>query len=211
MWCLWPNPCTAPLLLLTHYTSHLPWTVTIHNIPTLPYRLQCLNTPEYEGRKLLWKVVTLCQLTWHHIPEDFNLHWYHHENLKSCFVKKLYLSLCIKPRQKSHRSCTRDLHHSTYYQSSLPSLSIYVNQPKGLVISKSYHYSQPVDRMTTWWKGDVGSMMEREAYKYVGDMKSISTCDYLPRSHKSFRYRYSSPCPMLFSPAWFYLHVNENN
>ena len=91
MWCQWPNTCTAPLLLLTHYTTHLPWTVTIHNIPILPYRLQCLNTPEYKGRKLLWKVVTLCQLTWLHIPEDFNLHWYHHENLKSCFVKNTYL------------------------------------------------------------------------------------------------------------------------
>jgi len=122
-----------------------------------------------------------------------------------------YLSLCIKPRQKSHRCCMRDLHHSTYYQSSLPSPSIYINQPNGLVISKSYHHSQPLNRMTTWWKGDVGRMMKREAYQYVGDMKSISTCDFLPRSHKNFLYRYSSPCTMPFLPAWFYLHVNENN
>jgi len=45
------------LLLLTHYANHLLWTVTIYNTPTLPYRLQCLNS-DYEGRKLLWKVVT---------------------------------------------------------------------------------------------------------------------------------------------------------
>jgi hypothetical protein len=31
-------------LLLTHYTNHLPWTVTVYNIPTVLYRLQCLNS-----------------------------------------------------------------------------------------------------------------------------------------------------------------------
>jgi hypothetical protein len=51
--------------------------------------------------------------------------------------------------------------------------------------------------------GDVGSMMEREVYQYVGDMESVSTQDFLPQSHKSFRHRYSSPCAMPFSPAWF--------
>jgi hypothetical protein len=32
-------------------------------------------------------------------------------------------------------------------------------------------------------------MMGREVYEYVGDMKSISTQNFLPWSHKSFCYR----------------------
>ena len=182
------------------------WTVTIYNIPTVPYRLLCLNSPEYEGRKLLWKVVILCQLIQHHIPEDFNLHCYQHEKLKSCFVTKFYLSMYIKPREKSHRWCIRDFeafpHLPTIILPFHPFRSN-INQPKWLVTSKGYHYSQPMNRITTWWKGDVGRMMERVVYLHVGDVESLSTRDFLPRSQKCFCYRYNRLHPMLFSPAWF--------
>jgi hypothetical protein len=154
-----------PLHRTTTLTESLHESSTMNcynNIPTVPYRLLCWNSPEYEGRKLLWQVITLCQLTWHHIPEDFSLHWYHHENLKSYFMKKFYLSLCIKPKHKSHRWHMRDL-HPFYLLSFSPPVSFDLYQPtKRTCHYKRYHHSQPINRMTTLWKGDVGSMMERE-------------------------------------------------
>ena len=42
----------------------------------------------YFGRQLRTPIY---QITWHHIPEDSNIHNYHHENLKShmqCQIKR---------------------------------------------------------------------------------------------------------------------------
>jgi hypothetical protein len=94
---------TVPTLLhlntknMTVHVFHYPTIYTKHNSThsnpsnTAPYLTLCACTATTFLRKLLPPspaagfseiFVLIYQITWHHIPEDYNLHVHHYENLK---------------------------------------------------------------------------------------------------------------------------------